>query len=216
MSLPLHHDLAKYCKIAYTLKTFSVNEVDAYVVNHKDYYIIAFTGTEADKLWPWDKSEQGRNNWKDIRADLRFFRHDHPEYGRMHRGFINGATKWTDVYKDRFNKTKPIYFTGHSKGAGEATQAARIMFLDGFNVAEVVLFAEPRGHYIGSRKHFDSLQMKVTTYIYGNDIIRFLPPWGRQSAKVTKLGPFRLYPSIKDHGIDNYINATGTLRYFSK
>lgn len=214
MSSPDHHELAKNCQISYTLKTYSVNEVDAFVINHKDYYIIAFTGTEAGKLWPWDKSEEGISNWKDIRADLRFVRHDHPEYGRVHRGFIHGATRWCNMYKGRFDKKKPIYLTGHSKGAGEATQAARILFLEGYNIAEVVLFAEPSGHYIGSRKHFDSLGMKVTSYIYGNDIIRFLPPWGRRSTDTTKIGPWRFWPSIKDHDVTNYVKATGALKYF--
>lgn len=214
MSTPSHHDLAKYCKISYSLKTHSVNEVDAYVINHRDYYVIAFTGTEAATLWPWDKSEDGISNWKDIRADLRFVRHDHPEYGRVHRGFIQGALKWFKTFEHRFKKDKPIYLTGHSKGAGEAAQLARIMFLEGFDIAEVVLFAEPGGHYIGSRKHFDSLNLKVCSYIYGSDIIRFMPPWGRQSAKITKLGPRRFFPSFKDHDIDNYIKATGALKDF--
>jgi hypothetical protein len=86
---------------------------------------------------------------------------------------------------------------------------ARIMVDFGFNVADVVVFGEPRGHYWGSDREYQSHGIPTTSYRNQNDWIRFAG-FGSTSVPATVL-PCEL-SCKRSHSIEVYAKSLANLQ----
>lgn len=178
-----------------------VHEVDCLVKRTDNgYVILAFRGTEVSRIRPksWHPRDiwRGLVNIRDVIRDLRFVpwrdKESFPdERFWVHKGFGISAQWWIDEFAApvdpdsddvRWNTSRlwgeiksfsdQIIVTGHSLGAGVAPNVARYLELLGFNVAEVVVFGEPKGHYWGSKRHYETYGIPTTSYRIDQDWIR--------------------------------------------
>ncbi len=155
--------------------------------------------------------------------------------GKVHKGFLASLDSlWPELVaflNGPFDKTKPFYITGHSKGGGLAFLAAYRLLRNGFDPAAVYTFAAPRVGDAGFAALFDDqLKSKTWRIEYRDDIVPHLPPrsaaWTMflKGLKALNLKvPFGIPPPdpkfnrmveridrLKEQGFANYTSA-GTL-----
>jgi len=196
-----HVYLAQCCRRAYGDRGPSVlsrREVEVSVYSpayHPDVRVLAVRGTEVG----------GRlSNLVDIVRDLCAIPWRCPVTGvRAHRGFMRGAYLWVDAFVRDLDPRWSYVVTGHSMGAAIAPHLARYLHLRGLEVPEVVLFAEPAGHYGGSRAHYAGLGLRTTSYRIKNDWIRTAGFGGRTVAPV--LLPAYGANCWESHGMPRYV-----------
>ena len=104
-------------QIGWTLaETISVNATQAFVAYSDENAVLAFRGTEADRIG-------------DIKADANATQATCPTGGRVHSGFQRQYDDAETAIDDALNleavKCKPLYVTGHSLGGAVATIATR-------------------------------------------------------------------------------------------
>ena len=116
------------------VKPLSVNATQAYVACNNEFAVLAFRGTEADRM-------------KDIRADAKATQATCPTGERVHSGFMQ---QYDDIsfqlemaLDDEAVKGKPLFVTGHSLGAAVATIAARRLDAER-QIAACYTFGSPR------------------------------------------------------------------------
>ena len=190
-----HHALARLCVQAYGRATHSVNEVEALVEDRVTETWIAFRGTERiGKSW---------RNWLDWLRDVRILPW-RSRFGWSHAGMWKGAREWCEAHE--LDMSKPIRLTGHSLGAGVAVHAAMILSSQGYHVAELVTFGEPRSLFGSARKTLRGMSLSMTSYRLNGDLVTRLPPWGSQCVKQT---PLKLYSAkgMESHQMVNYAAA---------
>lgn len=165
------------------------------------------------------------SNGRDILTDLRGLPWRDPDLGWCHSGFVKGVRAiWPDLLgcliDDRRN-ILDVYFTGHSKGAAEATEAAALSVVTGYPVAGLAGFGSPR---VGFARLGGILALTpCRLYKHGRDAITGHPSalWGyRHIIDLTKIGDggFR-FPSwskkipkrYTDHKIAGYVKKMTAL-----
>ncbi len=128
------HTLAQASERAYRLPpTLTTNGVEVRITRHGAATVVAFRGTDKD-------------GW-DILTDIRFL----PWWSRLgfvHSGFWKGVREIWPLIEKHLEKMeadpKRVYYTGHSKGGGEATHAAALHKRRWGAIGGLVTFAKPR------------------------------------------------------------------------
>ena len=95
------------------IKEFKVESTYAYLAEGKDFYVLAFRGTETPDV---------KDFWTDI--DVRYFKH--PDGYKLHNGFYKAYNLIKEDIASELKKLsgKKIIFTGHSLGAALSILAA--------------------------------------------------------------------------------------------
>lgn len=199
----------------------SAKSTQATIIRRGDIVILAFRGTETDKIKDWIS---------DLRvAKITFNGH------KVHKGFYRAYQNVRRFILDHVNnldKSTQLYITGHSLGAALATLAAYDLLLHGFKISGVYTFGSPR---VGDRKFAAAFNKKFEARCYriinDSDIVcrvptmlrwrhvnqpiffdknkkpeMIAPPWWyglRESwQNITRFKPGK---SFTDHSIDDYI-----------
>lgn len=135
----------------------------AYVMTGDRGTLMAFRGTEPDKLEDW-------------LTDIQVGQVPGPWGGRVHAGAdIALDAIWPEILFFAETSTPPFYITGHSLGAMLATIAtARLMEAWGFPLAGLYTFGQPR---TGDRVFAEEFDKRVTAYrfVNNNDIVTRVP-----------------------------------------
>jgi predicted lipase len=197
-----HQAVAELCEISYTRTTFSISEVDVLMVDVGHAIHLAVRGTEIADLKPASWSLRAvigaALNLRDIFRDLRFYRMQ-TRRGRVHRGFYLSALRWVTTFSGAL-PDKPIYLSGHSKGAAEASHIAQMLVERGKIINQLVMFGEPASRSKTSRDYFQTLCIPTVSYINPRDWIKFTPPWDHPTVPRTQLS------GAKGHSISTYIH----------
>lgn len=138
-------------------------DVQCYLAQTDAYQVLAFRGTEVDKLADWLKN-------LDVRKAAWIA-------GKAHRGFQN---EWEAVrlgIQQTACPFTPLLVTGHSKGAAVATLAAAELAVSNFNVAGLYTFGSPRILDRKAAAWFTSLPISLRTWrmFHSNDIVPRVP-----------------------------------------
>lgn len=101
--------------------------------------------------------------------------------GRVHDGFYKSVESlWDELLaavRARMGDSKPLYITGHSKGAGMAPIAAALLRQrQGIDAGVIELFAPPRPGNEEFSGHFDDSFPGTVRYEYQDDLVPHLPP----------------------------------------
>ena len=165
-------------------KYFDKNGAQAHAVYDKEWFVLAFRGTEV-------------KSWSDIKADLNVDSVNAKySYGKVHKGFEKEVDKlWSHIrdYVLKQCKDRKLIITGHSLGASMATIVAARLKTAGWNVNGLYTYGSPR---VGNESFKKSLD--ITHYRFVNN-----------SDDVTKM-PFYHW-GYRHHGELRYINSKGTV-----
>ncbi len=101
--------------------------------------------------------------------------------GRVHDGFHKSVESLWDEFlaavQARMSESRPLYVTGHSKGAGMAPIAAALLReRQGIDAGVIQLFAPPRPGNEEFSGHFDDSFPGTVRYEYQDDLVPHLPP----------------------------------------
>lgn len=188
-----HHDLAVLCDRAYDKpdgELLTVIETDCLMKRRGDNVALCFRGTESGR---------------DVFRDLRFWPWRCPVSRQwVHKGFGWSAWSWWQEFHRQLPDARYVV-TGHSLGAAIATILARMMISMGMTVDDVVVFAEPHGHYFGSERNYGQIGVQTVSYRTTNDIIRFAG-FGSTSVPVTMIDP-GVRSCVGSHSIKAYAKA---------
>ena len=161
-------------QVGWTLvETISVNATQAFVAHNDEYAVLAFRGTEADRIG-------------DIKADAKAIQTTCPMGGRVHQGFQDQYEDVEDVIEDVLNrdtiKDKPLLITGHSLGGAVATVAARR--LDATRqIAACYTYGSPR---VGTEEWVGRIKSPVYRIVNSADPVPMVPLSGTTIAGLAK------------------------------
>jgi len=133
--------------------------------------------------------------WKDVLADLRFWRIDPAGSGeKIHSGFWKEAFSLLPAIIRNTEEEKSVAITGHSLGGAMAVIVAGFLMKMGYNVTDLYTFGQPR---VGNKKFVQRVEAGCNwqRFVNNNDIVPSVPP---------KFGFM-----FKDGGNLQYINAQG-------
>lgn len=157
---------------------------------------------------------RGSDDVADVIVDMTIVEVRQTDMGRVHDGFQKDLDKYWPTIEARIKAgSKPLWFTGHSMGGALATLAVANCLTNKIPVAGLETFGCPRVGDIGFADKFNELFDNYYRYVYGRDIIPYLPPgfdwWAHPGKKVVlgKVGWSDMVPNIGDHHIINYVNA---------
>jgi len=155
----------------------SKNSAQAALIQHKDYFCLAFRGTDESL------------DWLD---NLNMFS-EKVLFGEFHRGFWNSVKDIWDYLYNEFNalnrfengldkngkilyKKLPLFLTGHSLGGAMATiAAARLIHLD-VPFTSVYTFGQPRSMTLATSRIFNLEAMsRFFRFQNNNDIVTRIP-----------------------------------------
>lgn len=198
----------------------------ALVMGNHDFIIVAFRGTEPNKLQDWI-------------TDAKFLLPRQGPSGKVHRGFWDGLQAvWPAIKQavDTFQDNgQSLWFTGHSLGAAIAALAVADFRLAADRpVNGLYTFGQPRIGDVDFASAFDAdFKSRAFRFVNNNDIVTRVPPrstgyshigrflyfdvngnlqddiswWNRFLDRVKgleadfgKKGP----DNVKDHGMDGY------------
>jgi triacylglycerol lipase len=146
----------------------SVDDTDCTLAHNDRFAIVAFRGTQPDRL-------------KDIFADAEWFPRAW-DIGHVHRGFaraLNAVWPMLEPRLDALHAGRPVWFTGHSLGAALATLAAYRVALEKpeIVVAGAYTFGSP---LVGNQvfaAHFNAVFVdRSCRYVNHSDIVTRVPP----------------------------------------
>ncbi len=166
---------------------FDVQSTQAYLAGDDDTFILAFRGTEKEKIIDWMTN-----------ADV--LQVNGP-VGKVHQGFLVGVNYiWRDLWKilDKDRGTRSLWVTGHSLGGALATLAvAKIRFENAHPVNGLYTFGQPRvgDDEFASRFNID----------FGAQTFRFV-----NNQDVVPRVPLRLM-NYRDTGTFKYFDKYGKL-----
>ena len=116
------------------VETISVNATQAYIACNEEFAVLAFRGTEADRI-------------RDIKADAKATQTTCPTGGRVHSGFKEQyddvACQVEMVLNRQEIKGKPLFITGHSLGGAVAAIATRRLNTT-YQIASCYTYGSPR------------------------------------------------------------------------
>lgn len=147
------------------VETISVSATQAYVACSGEFAVLAFRGTEADRM-------------RDLRADVKAKQTACPTGGRLHSGF---KQQYDDVagrvemaLDDAAVRGKPLFITGHSLGGAVATIAARRLSADR-RIAACYTFGSPR---VGTEEWVSRIKTPIYRIVNSADPVPTLPMSG--------------------------------------
>ena len=147
------------------VETISVNATQAYVARSDKYAVLAFRGTETDRM-------------KDIRADVKAKQTTCPTGGRLHSGFKEQyddvAGRVEMVLDDEEVREKPLFITGHSLGGAVAAIAARRLSAER-RIAACYTFGSPR---VGTEEWVSRIKTPIYRIVNSADPVPMLPMSG--------------------------------------
>lgn len=144
------------------LETISRNGTQAYVAYNDEFAVLAFRGTEADRM-------------KDIRADAKATQTMCPTGGRVHSGFreqyddVEGQLE--RVLENPQVKGKPLFITGHSLGGAVATIAARRLSAE-HKIAACYTYGSPR---VGTEEWVTQIKTPIYRIVNSADPVPMVP-----------------------------------------
>jgi hypothetical protein len=201
------------------VEKFSVGGTQAFLAHNKIYAVLAFRGT---------------SDWKDVQTDITANRTLTAD-GKIHAGFYQAYASVSDKIKEKLQlrevKDLPLYITGHSLGGALATVATQDLEKSGLKdqIAACYTFGSPR---VGNADFDKNIRSPVYRVVNFTDIVTFLPlftmgyihvgdvrylnrgfpelalrarPLSQRLFLLWHIIMF-LYPAIKQHGIQNYID----------
>ena len=144
------------------VKPLSVNATQAYVASNDEFAVLAFRGTEADRM-------------KDIRADAKATQTTYPTGGRVHSGFMQQyddiSVQLETALDDDEVKGKPLFITGHSLGGAVATIAARKLDAER-RIAACYTFGSPR---VGTEGWVAQIKTPIYRIVNSADPVPMVP-----------------------------------------
>ena len=141
----------------------------------------------------------------DVVRDLQFLPWYDDELGMNHRGFLKANHQiFDDILVYLPDITKPVYLTGHSKGAAEATLLAARLRMYGYDIAKLVVFGSPRVAFMGSNVDEILEDTEIRRYETEYDLVTSVP---FMSMGYHHVGEKIKLEGFKGHSIMNYIAA---------
>ncbi|MEM1170857.1 MAG: lipase family protein [Cyanobacteria bacterium P01_H01_bin.35] len=143
----------------------SKNSAQAILVEHEDYFCLAFRGTNE------------LNDWFDnFNAFL-----EKKLFGKFHRGFFYSVEdNWGPLFSKyqelRQKKKRPLFLTGHSLGGAMATIAAAKLIYKGLPFISVYTFGQPRAVEIATARLFNiEAKSRFFRFHNNNDLVTRFP-----------------------------------------
>lgn len=183
-------------------------DTQAFIFRTDEFMVLAFRGTQEINDWNTNLNTELRNFTirKEGITTISSYK------GKVHKGFFLG---WADIERPvlaklefwrKRNKGKPLpplLVTGHSLGGALATMAAASLLENGFNVAGLYTFGQPRvGDRTFIRNLHENLGNKVFRFVNNNDVVPHVPP------PFSLRNPMRIYSHL---GAIKYFNSRGLL-----
>ena len=144
------------------IKPLSANATQAYVACNNEFAILAFRGTEANRM-------------KDIQADAKATQKACPTGERVHSGFMQQyddiSFKLEEALDDPQIKGKPLFITGHSLGGAVATIAARRLDAE-HQIAACYTFGSPR---VGTEGWVAQIKTPIYRIVNSADPVPMVP-----------------------------------------
>jgi len=188
------------------IETFDCEGSQAMLVEHKDYLVLAFRGTETDSL-------------RDIKADADASIIKCETQGMIHKGFYKAYNLIRQDIEIAINKPalnkKPLYITGHSLGGALATVATKFTEHKG-GLAACYTFGSPR---VGNDDWINNIKTPIHRLVNAADCVTMLPPGDvliSASTFILKLIPgpgYSIAMWLKER-FGGYIHA-GNMRYLT-
>jgi triacylglycerol lipase len=143
-----------------------IGNTQAFVAGREDMILIAFRGTEPDKLQDWMSDAKVR--MIDALG------------GKVHRGFNKALDDVWDPLCESISsfrdRNQPLWFTGHSLGAALAVLATARAYADDLHVQGLYTFGQPR---VGNRDFADNfdtaLKPRSYRFVNNNDVVTRVP-----------------------------------------
>jgi hypothetical protein len=188
------------------VKTFDRGGSQAMLVEHKDYLVLAFRGTEPDSL-------------RDIKADASATIRKCETQGMIHSGFYFAYMEIRkDIEETLQSKTfskKPLYITGHSLGGALATVATKYTYHQG-GLAACYTFGSPR---VGNDDWINNIKTPIHRLVNAADCVTMLPPGDATISVMTFIaklipGPGHQIATWLKTKFGGYIHA-GNMRYLT-
>ena len=187
-------------------KTFDRGGTQAILVEHKDYLVLAFRGTEPDSL-------------KDVKADAKASIRVCETGGMIHSGFYFAYTEIRKQVEETLQseayRNKVLYITGHSLGGALATVATKYIHHEG-GLAACYTFGSPR---VGNDDWINNIKTPIHRLVNAADCVTMLPPGDVSVSILTFLaklipGPGYNIATWLKLKFGGYIHA-GNMRYLS-
>jgi hypothetical protein len=125
--------------------------------------VLVFRGTEPTNLCDW-------------MTDARIYRRRWAGTGRVHRGFADEVDAELPRIRAALRPNLPVFSTGHSKGAGDATYATAWQLRSGYEVAGLYTYGSPR---VFNRRGAEALDAalgdRFWRVVNNNDIVTRVP-----------------------------------------
>ena len=170
------------------IKPLSVNATQAYVACNDEFAVLAFRGTEADRM-------------KDIRADAKATQATCPTGERVHSGFMQQyddiSYELETALDDEAVRGMPLFITGHSLGGAVATIAARRLDAERL-IAACYTFGSPK---VGTEAWVTQIKTPIYRIVNSADPVPIVPFsgivvfWGAKALRAAGrtlpfIGPF--------------------------
>jgi len=143
-------------------------DAQAFLMARDDMILVAFRGTEPDKIKDWLTDADGTL----VPSRL----------GHVHTGFwMSFSAVWNDILRDireiQAQGQRSLWFTGHSLGAALATLAVASCHAEGLAVSGHYNFGSPRVGDSSFATIYDQQSMPITfRFVNNNDIVPRVPP----------------------------------------
>lgn len=164
---------------------FDRDGAQAYRLDSESDVVIACRGTEPDEP-------------NDIKADIDAAKVVAETVGHVHRGFKGEVDElWPLIEQSlKANRTKKVWFCGHSLGGAMATICAGRCFLADIASMPEALFTygSPR---VGTKRYINYCRIQHIRWVNNNDIVPRLPP---------------AWLGFRHSGREMYLNRNGQLR----
>lgn len=190
-----HRMLAMICEESYQYATFIIGECEAVIKYYDDCQVVAFRGTETGSMF-------SGGGWLDVLRDLRLLPWFDRHAGWCHAGFLKGGRRAAEFLVNKLDKSKPVYFTGHSLGGALSLMCAVKLHAVGYTVRWVG-FGSPKCQF--TKKLYPFPQ---TNYRFRSDIVPTMPRFTpyRHNCPVIRLNFNGLIEDTwRDHDLDFYI-----------
>lgn len=183
-------------------------DTQAFMFRTNTFMVLAFRGTQEINDWNTNLNTELRKFTIRKKGKTTFSSYK----GKVHKGFFLG---WADIEKPVLERLEfwrnhnngrplpPLLITGHSLGGALATMATASLLENGFKVAGLYTFGQPR---VGDRTFIQQLEdhplLKVYRFVNNNDVVPHVPP------PFSLRNPTRLYSHL---GAVQYFNSKGFL-----
>jgi triacylglycerol lipase len=188
------------------VETFDKGGSQAILIEHNDYLVLAFRGTEPDSLI-------------DIKADAHASIRKCETSGMIHSGFYFAYQEIRKEIEESLLKAaygkKPLYITGHSLGGALATIATKLIYYKG-GLSACYTFGSPR---VGNDDWINNIKTPIHRLVNAADCVTMLPPGDATVSILTFLaklipGPGYQMATWLKNKFGGYIHA-GNMRYLT-